>query len=138
MNTFQEGNWKFQSIGQNFYKIYYNAAGTTYIAMTGSVVSTDFMIPFFHRWVRISFYQTASDDTASTDYINLTLIRTTSTSAPTRFQEYLYGDEEMRSARITEKFGEGFEYEGGTYKLSLQAASTRRVTPQFIIQKLEG
>ena len=138
MNTFQEGNWKFQCIGQNFYKVYYNAAGVTYIAQTASDVSKDLTVPFFHRWVRASFYHTDSSNVESTGYWTVTLIRNTSTTAPTLFQEYLYGDEKMHSPRITEKFGEGFEYEGGTYRLTLNAGNTTRSVPQFIIQKLDG
>ena len=136
--TFQEGNWKFQRVGLNFYKVYYNAAGVNYVAMTGSDVSKLFTVPFFHRWVRISFFHTDSSNAASGNSWNITMFKEQSVSMPTKFEEYLYGDEKIKKARVTERFGEGFEYEAGTYKLTLNGTSTRRIYPQFTLQKLEA
>jgi hypothetical protein len=38
---------------------------------------------------------------------------------------------------IIEKFGEGFEYEAGTYNLILNTTNTDLIFPVFYIQKLE-
>jgi len=106
--------------------------------MTAAAVTTQLHIPFPHRWVRIGFYHTTSGYVAATTYMNITLKRTAGTIAPQRFDEYLFHEEDVRTAWAGENYGETFEYPPGTYELILTGANTNLVFPVFIIQRLSG
>ena len=136
---YHEGVWTFQRIGKNIWKIYITKSPHS-ITMKGSDVTTELHIPFIHRWLRIHFFHTDSSYDAVTggDRLNILLKRTAGTLTPQKFEEYLYKETGLTSARITEVFGESFEYESGIHQLVLNSTSTNLVFPVFYIQKLEG
>jgi len=132
------GVWTMARIGKtNIYIIRVTAAPGT-IAMTGNAVITQLTIPFPHRWVRIHFYHMTAVYAASVDALAIILRRTAGTLTPVRFSEDVFNGAAIVASRITEVFGEAFEYEAGTYDLSLNTTNTDLVLPLFYVQKLEA
>jgi len=129
--------WTFERVAMNIWKIYRTASPHS-ITMTGSAVTTQLVIPFAHRWLRMSFYHTDSSYAASTANLSVTMQRTADTIVPANFQEKLFADTAIITATSTETFGTKFEYERTIYDLLLNSTNTHLVFPLFYIQKLEG
>jgi hypothetical protein len=105
--------------------------------MTGLDVVTQLHIPFPHRWLRIHFYHTDAAYAVSIAELRITLRRELGVMFPVQFADDLFCEFDMHSVMIIEKFGEGFEYEAGTYNLILNSVDTDLIFPLFYIQKLE-
>jgi len=128
--------WTFKRIGKNIYKIYVTADPNS-ITMTGSDVKTQLKIPFPHRILRMHLYHTNSAYAASTNALTIILRRSASTLTPAKFVEDLFNGSATAS-KISEVYGEGFEYEAGIYDLILNSTNTDLIFPIFYLQKLEA
>lgn len=132
------GIWTMARIGKtNIYMVYVTAAPNG-IVMTAADVTTPLQIPFPHRWVRIHFYHTTVAYVASIDALAIILRRRAGTMIPVRFSEDLFNGAGIVASRITEVFGEGFEYEPTTYDVTLNTTATDLIFPLFYVQKLEA
>jgi len=131
------GVWTFKRIGKNIYKIYVTTDPNS-ITMTGSDVKTQLQIPFPHRILRMHLYHTDSAYAASTDALNVILRRSAGTLTPAKFVEDLFNESGITASKITEVYGEGFEYEAGIYDVILNSTSTDLIFPIFYVQKLEA
>jgi len=129
--------WTFERVAMNIWKIYRTASPHS-ITMTGSAVTTQLVIPFAHRWLRMSFYHTDSAYAASTANLSITMQRTADTIVPANFAEDLFEDTVIVTDTATEVFGTAFEYERTLYHLIMDSTNNHLVFPVFYIQKLEG
>jgi hypothetical protein len=134
---YQVGVWTIERIAKtNLYKVYITLDPHA-ITMTGLNVVTQLHIPFPHRWLRIHFCHTDAAYAPSLAYLRITLRRELGTMFPPLFIDDLFCEFNMNAVLIIEKFGEGFEYEAGTYNLILNTTNTDLIFPVFYIQKLE-
>jgi len=134
---YQSGPWMMERVGKtNIYKVYLTAAPPA-IVMTGLDVTTNLHIPFPHRWLRTHFYHTTAAYAVSQAYLRVTLRRAVGTMFPVEFLDELFCEFDINAVIMIEKFGEGFEYEAGTYNLILNTTATDLIFPLFYIQKLE-
>lgn len=135
---FTDGKWTFKRIGRNIWKIYLTKNPYS-ITMTGSAVTTQLHIPFAHRWLRMHLYHTDSSYATSVNNLSVTLKRAAGTVHPlNKFEEYLFSEDYVVSSKVTEVYGEGFEYEAGVYSLILNTVTTELIFPIFYVQKLEA
>jgi hypothetical protein len=136
-DRYQVGPWTFQRVGKtNIYKVY-PIADPPAIVMTALDVTTELQIPFAHRWVRIHFYHTTAAFAVSQQALRVTLRREVNTMIPAQFLDELFCEFDITAVIMIEKFGEGFEYEQGAYKVILNSVATDLIFPVFYIQKLE-
>jgi hypothetical protein len=138
-NNIQVGLWTMERIGKtNIYKVYITVDPHA-IAMpaVAADVITQLHIPFPHRWLRTHFYHTDAAYVVSLQYLRITLRRELNTMFPVQFADDLFCEFDINAVMIIEKFGEGFEYEAGTYNLILNTNATDLIFPLFYIQKLE-
>jgi len=136
-DNYQSGLWMMERIGKtNLYKVYITVDPHA-IVMTGANVMTQLHIPFPHRWLRTHFYHTDAAYAVSIDYLRITLRRELNTMFPVQFADDLFCEFEINAVMVIEKFGEGFEYEAGTYNVILNTTATNLIFPLFYIQKLE-
>lgn len=131
------GGWIFKRIGKNIYKIYRELSPYS-ITMTGANVTTKIPIPFPHRILRMHLYHTNSTYVASTDALAAILRRAAGSLTPERVEEDLFNETAIVASKITEKYGEGFEYEAGVYDLILNTTNTDLIFPILYVQKLEA
>jgi hypothetical protein len=132
---YQSGVWMMDRIGKtNKYKVYITVDPNA-IVMTAADVVTQLHIPFSHKWVKIHFYHTTAAYVASTDALAIILRRTAGTLTPVRFSEDLFNEPVIVASRITEIFGEEFQYEAGTYDLTLNTTATDLIFPLFYVKK---
>ena len=132
---FTIGGWTFKRFAKNFFKIYRTVSPNT-ITMTGAAVETQLSIPFPHRWNHVHFYHTTSAYVASSAVLDIIIKRTVGLVTPAKFEEYLFHEEKILDSKITEMFGEGFEYERGVWVVSLTSTATDLIFPIFYVQKL--
>jgi len=130
------GVWTFKRIGKNIFKIYVTADPNS-ITMTGANVTTQLQIPFPHRILRMHLYHTNSAYAASTNALTIILRRSAGTLTPAKFVEDLFNEDGIIVSKVTEVYGEGFEYEAGIYDLILNSTNTDLIFPIFYLQKLE-
>ena len=130
-----EGVWTRERIGKNIWK-YHITVSPNSITMTGAAVETQLSIPFPHRWLRMHFYHTDSAYAASETELSITIKRPVGLVSPAKFEEYLFHEEKILDSKITEMFGEGFEYERGVWVVSLLSTATDLIFPIFYVQKL--
>ena len=132
------GTWIFQFVAQNIWKIYYDSAGTQYIAQTGSDVTKELSIPWSHRWNSIHFRHANSANADAVTVLKVIVRRPTGKNVPATFQEDMFYDDSVMVATVSENFGEMFEREASVYNVVTNTTSTDRVTPVFYVQKLDG
>ena len=130
-----EGVWTRERIGKNIWK-YYITVSPHSITMTGAAVETQLSIPFPHRWMRAHFYHTTSAYVASSDVLDIIIKRPVGLASPAKFEEYLFAEAKIVDDKVTEVFGEGFEYERGVWVISLSSTATDLIFPIFYVQKL--
>ena len=131
------GGWTFQRFARNIYKATRTTAPHS-ITMTGSDVTTQLQIPFPHRILRMHCYHTDSAYAESDIPMAVILRRRVATVTPAKFSEDLFNEDNINVSKMTEVFGEGFEYEAGIYDVILNTTSTHLIFPMFYIQKLEA
>ena len=136
-NRMYKSGWTFERVAQNIWKIFRTTAPHS-ITMTGAAVTTELVIPFAHRWLRMNWYHTDSAYAASVVNLSVTMQRTADTIVPANFEEDLFEDTAIVTATATEVFGEAFEYERTIYDLIMDTTNGHLVFPVFYIQKLEG
>lgn len=131
------GVWIFKRIGKNIYKIYIKLSPYS-ITMTGANVTTKLPIPFPHRILRMHLYHTDSAYAASTNALTAILRRAAASLTPERFEEDLFNETGIVASKVSEVYGEGFEYEAGIYDLILNTTNTDLIFAIFYVQKLEA
>jgi len=131
------GGWTFKRIGKNIYKIYRELSPYS-ITMTGADVTTKLPIPFPHRILRMHIYHTDSAYAASVDALDVILRRAAGSLTPEKFEEDLFNESGIVLSKVTEVFGEGFEYEAGIYDVILNSTATDLIFALFYVQKLEA
>lgn len=132
---FKQGLWTFKRIGKNIYKATITKSPYS-ITMTGSDVETELHIPFPHRWIRMHFYHTDSSYAANTTATAVYMKRSAGKIHPVLFEEYLIAHSALTNSKLTETFGETYEYEIGTYTLLLNTTTTQLIFPVFYVQRL--
>ena len=136
-NHYTSGIWSFERVGKsNIYRVYVTIDPRA-IVMTAANVTTQLNIPFPHRWLRIHFYHTDAAYATGVANLAVTLTRAVGTMFPVAFADDLFAEGLLVSSRIIETFGEGFEYEAGSYNLILNSTALHLIFPLFYIQKLE-
>lgn len=134
---FTEGSWYFDLIGKNIWKITYKGASNiTYIAMTGSDVTTELHIPFPHRWNSTHFRHADSSNDDSNAKLTITIRRAKTKNTPAQFEEDMFHIANYQHVKLTELWGEMFEREASTYNVIMNSTSTDRIYLVFYIQKL--
>lgn len=129
--------WTFERFAKNLFKVYISGS-TYYMTGTGSAVSKQLSIPFPFRLNRFYLYQTDNNNAESTYSFDLTIERSSGSMQPAIFQEYLFDDNTISLSRLTEKYGEGFEFEPSIIKVIVTGTNTYKFIPIFYIQSLEG
>jgi hypothetical protein len=138
-DQYQQGFWTIERIGKtNIYKVYITEEPRA-IAMpaVAADVTTQLRIPFAHKWLRIHFYHTTAAYVVATTALRVTLRRAVGVMLPVQFLDELFCEFDITDVIMIEKFGEGFEYEAGTWNLILNTTATDLVFPLFYIEKLE-
>jgi hypothetical protein len=132
------GNWKFTKVGIDLYRIEYVGVANGGIVMTAADVVTQLSIPFDHEWVRIGFYHTTAAGVASVDATFVNIARPAGTIPPLAlFVETLFREYDITASSITEVFGAEFQYEKGTWNITLNTTATNLVFPVFYVRRLK-
>jgi len=135
---YNEGGWRFDNICKNIWKIHRHPVNYIDITADYTDVTTELHIKFPHRWNSMHFRHTDNADDDSTSALAITINRPVGKNVPAQFQEDLFYEIGIKTARITELWGEKFEREQSTYNIVLNTANTDRVYPVFYIQNLGG
>jgi len=129
------GDWTFESVGRNYVKIYPKVSPHG-ITLTGSTKGTELIIPYLHRLVRITLHQTNSSYVSADSWGSVFIYKKAGKNKPQKHEEYIFGRDGGLDAWMTEIFGNGFEYEAGTYNIDILGADTNIIFPVIMIQKL--
>lgn len=135
---FRQGDFLFRWIGKNHMVIFPHPSLFTKscIAMTGLPVKKVIHIPFFHRVNKLCLNHMDSSYNESTQPLTIDFeVGHGQSSISGKHAESLWSEGACMESKPKEEFGEGFEYEGREYTLSLTSVNGDLILPVLYIQK---
>ena len=126
------GGWTFEHIGKNIWKIYPTVEPNS-VTMTGADVTRELYVGFMHRLLRMHFFHTDSSYAASTDSLLVRIERSAGTLNPSRFEEYIYNNENLIKSRISLIFRE-LNYEASLWKFTFNTTTTDLIFPVIYLE----
>lgn len=131
--TYKEGDWKFDRLGDTFfYKVYYVGTANRSITLAGidTYVTVQFRVPFIHRFVKMSFYNTDVLYAPSAIDFSVSVARAALINYPQVCAETLMA-ETRTMVSLIKLMDESEVYEGSSYTLTFRG--TDLVFATFII-----